>query len=89
MTDKQLHFVIWLITKITDQCQTMEEVRQINKEIRCHMEGLIDELPEEKNKAVVIEKRLVPGGRTIGKNTIGIIDVGRKSFRATTLRRPS
>nr|WP_155959635.1 hypothetical protein [[Eubacterium] cellulosolvens] len=50
MTDKQLHFVIWLITKITDQCQTMEEVRQINKEIRCHMEGLIDELPEEKTR---------------------------------------
>lgn len=38
-----------------------------------------------KNKAVVIEKRLVPGGRTIGKNTIGIIDVRRKSLRATTL----
>lgn len=36
MTDKQMHFIAWLITAITDKCQSVEEVREMNKEIRKH-----------------------------------------------------
>ena len=50
MTNKQIQFITWLITTATNKCQTIEEVRQLNKEIRMHSDGLIDELPEEKNK---------------------------------------
>lgn len=48
-TNKQLQFITWLITTATDKCQTIEEVRELNKEIRKHSDGLIDELGE-KNK---------------------------------------
>ena len=34
MTDKQLQFIAWLITTATDKCQTLEEVRAMNAEIR-------------------------------------------------------
>lgn len=40
MTDKQMHFIAWLITTATDKCQGMEEVREMNKEIRKHSAGL-------------------------------------------------
>ncbi len=43
MTDKQLKFITWLITTATDKCQTIEEVRELNKEIRIHSDGLIAE----------------------------------------------
>ena len=34
MTDKQMHFLAWLITTATDSCESMEEVRAMNAEIR-------------------------------------------------------
>lgn len=34
VTNKQLQFIIWLITTATDKCQTIEEVRELNAEIR-------------------------------------------------------
>lgn len=40
MTDKQMQFIAWLITTATDKCQTMEEVRAMNEEIRKHSAGL-------------------------------------------------
>ena len=43
MTNKQLQFLTWLITTATDKCQTIEEVRELNKEIRLHSDGLIEE----------------------------------------------
>lgn len=43
MTNKQVQFLTWLITSATDKCQTIEEVREFNKEIRLHSDGLIDE----------------------------------------------
>ena len=43
MTNKQLQFLTWLITIATDKCQTIEEVRELNKEIRLHSDGLIEE----------------------------------------------
>lgn len=46
MTDKQLQFISWLITTATDKCQTIEEVREMNKEIRKHSEGLSEEEKE-------------------------------------------
>ncbi len=39
MTDKQMQFIAWLITTATDKCQTMDEVREMNKEIRKHSNG--------------------------------------------------
>lgn len=42
MTDKQVRFLTWLITTATDKCTTMEEVHELNKEIRKHSDGLID-----------------------------------------------
>lgn len=50
-TNKQLQFITWLITTATDKCQTIEEVRELNKEIRRHSDGLIDEIGTEKEKA--------------------------------------
>ena len=51
MTDKQMQFIAWLITTATDKCQTIEEVREMNKEIKKHSAGLIkgeeDETKEE------------------------------------------
>lgn len=43
MTNKQLQFITWLITTATDKCQTIEEVRELNKEIRRHSDGLLEE----------------------------------------------
>ena len=43
MTDKQMQFIAWLITTATDKCQTVEEVREMNKEIRKHSAGLMEE----------------------------------------------
>ncbi len=43
VTNKQLQFITWLITTATDKCQSIEEVRELNKEIRLHSDGLIDD----------------------------------------------
>lgn len=40
MTDKQMQFIAWLITTVTDRCNSMEEVREMNEEIRKHSTGL-------------------------------------------------
>ena len=48
MTDKQMQFIEWLITTATDKCQTMEEVRTMNEEIRKHSAGI--KADEEKNE---------------------------------------
>lgn len=40
MTDKQMQFIAWLITTATDKCQSMEEVREMNREIRKYSAGL-------------------------------------------------
>lgn len=40
MTDKQMQFIAWLITTATDKCQSMDEVRAMNEEIRKHSAGL-------------------------------------------------
>lgn len=37
MTDKQMQFIAWLITTVTDKCRTMDEVRELNQEIRRHL----------------------------------------------------
>ncbi len=42
MTDKQVRFLTWLITTATDKCKTIEEVHELNQEIRKHSDGLID-----------------------------------------------
>ena len=47
MTDKQMQFIAWLITT-TDKCQTMDEVREMNKEIRKHSAGFKEEAEEQK-----------------------------------------
>ncbi len=39
MTDRQMQFIAWLITTATDKCQTLEEVREMNREIREHSTG--------------------------------------------------
>lgn len=43
MTNKQLQFITWLITTATDKCQTIEEVRELNAEIRRLSDGLVIE----------------------------------------------
>lgn len=50
MTDKQMQFIAWLITTATDKCQSVEEVREMNKEIRKHSLGLKSEEESEKEK---------------------------------------
>lgn len=47
MTDKQLQFIAWLITTATDKCETIEEVREMNNEIRKHSAGLLKENTKE------------------------------------------
>lgn len=47
MTDKQMQFIAWLITTATDKCQSMDEVRRMNEEIRRHSAGLQKEAEEE------------------------------------------
>lgn len=48
MTDKQMQFIAWLITTATDKCQTIEEVKAMNAEIRKHSAGLTEEDNKEK-----------------------------------------
>ena len=48
MTDEQMQFITWLITTATDKCQSLEEVRKMNEEIRKHVLGLKDE-PEDQS----------------------------------------
>lgn len=50
MTDKQMQFIAWLITTATDKCQTMDEVREMNKEIRKHSAGLKEDSEEQKTE---------------------------------------
>ena len=49
MTDKQVRFLTWLITTATDKCSSIEEVHELNQEIRKHSDRLID-LTVEKDK---------------------------------------
>ncbi len=54
MTNQQVQFLTWLITTASDKCQTIEEVRALNEEIRKHSDGLIDaakSFPEETAKS--------------------------------------
>ncbi len=51
MTNRQIQFLIWLITTAIDKCQTIGEARELNKEIRIHSDGLIDELSDDGVKA--------------------------------------
>ncbi len=44
VTNKQLQFITWFITTATDKCQTIDEVRELNREIRKHSDGLIDDM---------------------------------------------
>lgn len=39
ITNEQLHFITWLITTATDKCRTIEEVRELNVEIRRWMKS--------------------------------------------------
>ena len=51
MTDKQVRFLTWLITTATDKCTSIEEVHELNREIRQHSDGLIDlAVKEDKEK---------------------------------------
>ncbi|MCI9546994.1 MAG: hypothetical protein HFH60_09970 [Lachnospiraceae bacterium] len=50
MTDKQMQFIAWLITTATDKCQTMDEVREMNKEIRKHSTGFKEDTTETQKK---------------------------------------
>lgn len=50
MTDKQMQFIAWLITTATDKCQTIDEVKEMNKEIRKHSTGWKEEDSEENDK---------------------------------------
>ena len=43
-----MQFIAWLITTATDKCQSLEEVRKMNEEIRKHALGLKDE-PEDQS----------------------------------------
>lgn len=52
MTDKQMQFFAWLITTATDKCQSLEEVKEMNKEIRKHSLGFLPEAEQQaKEKA--------------------------------------
>ena len=43
ITNEQLHFITWLITKATDKCQTIEEIRALTAEIRRYSDEILDE----------------------------------------------
>jgi len=43
MTGRQMQFIAWLITTVTDKCSSMEEVRKMNEEIRRRSTGLSDQ----------------------------------------------
>ena len=49
MTDRQMQFITWLITTATDKCATIDEVREMNKEIRKNAAGLKDEAQSDTN----------------------------------------
>ena len=51
MTDRQMQFIAWLITTATDKCQTLEEVREMNRESREHSAGWKPEGENGKDKA--------------------------------------
>lgn len=36
-----IQFIIWMITTTTDKCQTLEEVKALNAEIRRHSDELL------------------------------------------------
>lgn len=57
MTDKQMHFIAWLITAVTDKCQTIEEVKEINAEIRKHSAELAEEEKAPVKKAETVQKK--------------------------------
>ena len=40
MTHKQMEFITWLITTATNKCQTVDEFREMNKQIREHSIGI-------------------------------------------------
>lgn len=46
MTDTQMQFITWLITSLTDKCETIEEVREMNETIRQRSQGWIPEEPK-------------------------------------------
>ena len=48
LTDTQMQFIAWLITTAMDKCQSMEEVRKMNEEIRKHSAGIQSEAESEK-----------------------------------------
>ncbi|MBQ7615394.1 MAG: hypothetical protein IJU77_10145 [Butyrivibrio sp.] len=39
MTDNQMEFITWLITTATDKCTSLEEVKEMNEQIREHSRG--------------------------------------------------
>ena len=47
MTDRQMQFIAWLITTATDKCQTIDEVRAMNIEIRKHSTGFQEEAEKQ------------------------------------------
>lgn len=47
MTDNQMEFIIWLITTATDKCQTIEEVKEMNEQIREHSRRTKEESNKE------------------------------------------
>lgn len=57
MTDKQMHFITWLITNLTDKCQTIEEVKILNAEIRKHSAELAEEDTGSARKAEPVVKK--------------------------------
>jgi hypothetical protein len=50
MTDQQMQFIAWLITTATDKCQSMDEVRKMNEEIRRHSAGIVQETDGAKDE---------------------------------------
>ncbi len=50
MTDKQMQFMIWLITTAADKCQIMDEVREMNKEIRRYLTKIRKDAEEQKKE---------------------------------------
>ena len=48
MTDKQMEFITWLITTATDKCKSIEEVREMNEQIRMHSMGVKNKKEKDK-----------------------------------------
>ena len=38
--DKRMDFIIWLISTATDKCRTIEEVRELHKQIRLRLDAM-------------------------------------------------